>query len=79
MLRVRSLLQQHHLPCISSSNAVRTPALRITVSIGVASLEQDHRPEDLIAAADNALYRAKAEGRNRVVAHCPKQSPAPSA
>jgi diguanylate cyclase (GGDEF)-like protein len=41
--------------------------LRVTVSIGVATLATARRDlDDLIAAADVALYRAKAQGRNRV-------------
>jgi two-component system cell cycle response regulator len=42
--------------------------LRVTVSIGVATVSEQHRAstEDLIAQADEALYRAKSEGRNRV-------------
>jgi diguanylate cyclase (GGDEF)-like protein len=41
--------------------------LQVTVSIGVATLETSRRDlDDLIAAADAALYRAKAQGRNRV-------------
>jgi diguanylate cyclase (GGDEF)-like protein len=40
----------------------------VTVSIGVASTEQTMAsPEDLVALADGALYRAKRAGRNRVV------------
>ena len=40
----------------------------IRVSIGVAALPQhDTSPEELIAAADAALYRAKREGRDRVI------------
>jgi diguanylate cyclase (GGDEF)-like protein len=41
--------------------------LRVTVSIGVATLETSRRDlDDLLAAADAALYRAKAQGRNQV-------------
>ncbi len=43
--------------------------LEITVSIGVASVargEDPISPESLVARADEALYRAKNEGRNRV-------------
>ena len=39
----------------------------LTVSMGIASVvpTQDQSPEDLIAAADAALYQAKRRGRNR--------------
>lgn len=43
--------------------------LGATISIGVAQVaEADRGPEALLARADAALYQAKAEGRNRVVA-----------
>lgn len=40
----------------------------VTVSIGVTVLEREQEEQALIAAADKALYQAKAAGRNRVVA-----------
>lgn len=42
----------------------------VTVSIGVAALipDEDSNPQQLMAAADQALYQAKASGRNRVLA-----------
>lgn len=46
-------------------------AIRFTVSVGVAALGSEHRYgetmlEDLLGKADAALYRAKADGRDRV-------------
>ncbi len=47
--------------------AVNGAPLRVTASIGVAELEPDDTPESLLARADQAMYRAKHDGRNRVV------------
>jgi diguanylate cyclase (GGDEF)-like protein len=42
------------------------PAGFVTASIGVAQYSADSKDEDVLVAADRALYRAKAAGRNRV-------------
>lgn len=45
----------------------RWPQGRLTVSLGVASLTQEMtKAKELVQAADQALYQAKAGGRNRV-------------
>jgi PleD family two-component response regulator len=50
----------------------------ITVSIGVAAFPIDGgSPKELLAAADAALYRAKREGRDRVVVAEPAAVVAP--
>jgi two-component system cell cycle response regulator len=44
------------------------PSLTVTVSVGVALNESaTDTPEMILKRADVALYRAKREGRNRVV------------
>ncbi|HAS82692.1 MAG TPA: diguanylate cyclase response regulator [Verrucomicrobia bacterium] len=45
----------------------RSGELSVTVSIGVASVTAGNTVDELLGAADAALYRAKAQGRNRVV------------
>ena len=45
---------------------MQRPLPHITASFGVATLEAGQHPEALISAADAALYRAKADGRDRV-------------
>jgi diguanylate cyclase (GGDEF)-like protein len=61
--RVRALVEGNDVGDESTS-------WRATVSVGVASLlECDAQtPKDLLRAADQALYRAKADGRNRIAA-----------
>jgi diguanylate cyclase (GGDEF)-like protein/PAS domain S-box-containing protein len=55
--------------------------IAITASIGLASLStgEFRTPQDLILAADRALYRAKTEGRNRIFHHDPSQAEDPLA
>ncbi len=45
----------------------RAGSLRVTVSIGVACAASDTTVDELIEKADAALYKAKEEGRNKVV------------
>ena len=61
--RIRVAVEQHEF-----NNATESPALRLTASVGVAVFPaaRIESVEDLFARADAALYRAKADGRNRV-------------
>jgi len=61
---LQQTIQQAQLPHCSSPTAHY-----VTISFGIAGLVPaiDNRPEDLIALADQALYEAKAQGRDTVV------------
>lgn len=61
---------------------LESPGGIVTVSVGVASARPDKRgpdPEMILASADQALYRAKREGRDRVcLAPLERSSPDPA-
>ncbi len=62
--RLRKVVEDLQIP-----TSVSGVAPSVTVSIGVASAvpREKESSETLVAAADEALYRAKREGRNRVL------------
>jgi diguanylate cyclase (GGDEF)-like protein len=41
--------------------------MRITASMGVVTMNEDESSETIFMRVDNAMYRAKSNGRNRVV------------
>jgi diguanylate cyclase (GGDEF)-like protein len=56
------------------AHAKSPAALSVTVSIGVAtSTRERENPTQVVEAADQALYRAKAAGRNRVESSSPSR------
>ncbi len=57
--RVRIGLAARRIPSV--------PGLRVTASFGVAEYAGETNTEQLVAAADDALYRAKRGGKDRVV------------
>jgi len=60
--RIRNAVAQHPFPAAGPEEIVR-----LTLSAGVAlAAEAMCKPEDMIRAADEALYRAKAAGRNHL-------------
>ena len=59
--RLRESMAARRLPLEPGST------FAVTSSFGVASFPEASAPADLFAAADEALYRAKSEGKNRVV------------
>jgi diguanylate cyclase (GGDEF)-like protein len=65
--KIREDVESLLIPCIDGS------ANRVTISVGVNSLipVQGSSVDAFISNADKALYEAKDQGRNRVVAHNP--------
>jgi diguanylate cyclase (GGDEF)-like protein len=60
------LLAERVRIAFASRGIPRVGGLRVTASFGVAEYAGETRSEQLVAAADGALYRAKGAGKNRV-------------
>lgn len=56
--KIRELIEQYSFP----------NAIQVTASLGIATLQANESVEQLFNRADAALYQAKANGRNQVVA-----------
>jgi diguanylate cyclase (GGDEF)-like protein len=64
---------------IRAAIAAQATEPRMTASLGVATLPDSAiDPTSLIAAADEALYSAKQQGRNQVVASARRAAPSPA-
>jgi diguanylate cyclase (GGDEF)-like protein len=65
--KIRMDVEEELIPCANGSTN------RVTISIGVNSLVpvQGNSVDAFISNSDKSLYTAKAQGRNRVVAHDP--------
>ncbi len=61
--RARAAIQQE--PFVMTATGQSIP---VTASIGLAERREDTNPHELYRRADQALYRSKSEGRNRVTA-----------
>lgn len=60
--RVRKAVESNEIPSAAGEN------VRFSISIGVAILKKENQsPDEVIKMADEALYRAKRAGKNRVV------------
>jgi diguanylate cyclase (GGDEF)-like protein len=62
--RLRCAIEAHDFYHSCSPSKAKTPS--ITISSGIAQYRQDETLKDWIFRADNALYKAKEKGKNRI-------------
>ncbi len=68
---VEGALKLGEILCAALDNNALASQTPQTASFGVAAIQQDEKVRELVKRADLALYQAKGEGRNRVIAAAP--------
>jgi diguanylate cyclase (GGDEF)-like protein len=58
--------------CIPHPASPLEPTVTLSIGIATALAQREDQPDCLLDAADKALYQAKQEGRNRIVAALPR-------
>ncbi len=60
-------LAQRLVDAVNTTTVRQAPDWKLSISVGIAtnSAQQSHKASDLIAQADNAMYNAKAAGKNQ--------------
>ncbi len=56
---------------VLKDDSVVTFSISISIGIGIAQIEktQDHNIQDIIQRTDQALYKAKQQGRDQIITH----------
>ncbi len=62
----REVAERLRLNTFSNSKLAAMAGRSVTISVGMVSLEQSTDLDNMLAAADRALYRAKNQGRDQV-------------
>ncbi len=62
-----NVIERLRARCADPANWVQRPELQVTFSAGLSAHVDGESMQQVIARADAALYRAKSEGRNRLV------------
>ena len=64
--KLRKKIEVYPFPALQKGSE----PLKATISLGVAEYSADmNSTDDLVKSADNVLYKAKKDGRNRVKVH----------
>lgn len=65
--RLRSAVEKKVIDIEKVNTKNKTREISVTISVGVYNYNPEDKAEDLLMKADKALYKAKENGRNRVV------------
>ena len=66
--RARDVCSQLRVSVQNADWSEIAPGFRVTISFGLAEIRDESRCTTVLSEADMHLYRAKREGRNRVIA-----------